>query len=109
MKLAGPLPCLFACPLPRVARASVSRVIFGERSLIARMRSLPKLLSGPDPQTGLDRTVASDASGHFRLTGLLPGPYDINARLPGFAAWIRKGVTVHLLRWSMTANRLGLA
>ena len=47
-----------------------------------------------DTQTGLPRTVTTDNTGQFRVTGLSPATYDVRARMPGFATEIRKGVAV---------------
>ena len=47
-----------------------------------------------DTQTGLQRTVTTDNTGQFRVTGLSPATYDVRAQMPGFATEIRKGVTV---------------
>ena len=47
-----------------------------------------------DTQTGLQRTVTTDNTGKFRVTGLSPATYDVRAQMPGFATEIRKGVTV---------------
>jgi|HubBroStandDraft_6_1064221.scaffolds.fasta_scaffold13295_2 hypothetical protein len=47
-----------------------------------------------DTQTGLRRTVVTDATGQYRVTGLPPATYDVSAGLSGFSTDIRKGVTV---------------
>ena len=47
-----------------------------------------------DTQTGLQRTVTTDNTGQFRVTGLSLATYDVRAQMPGFATEIRKGVTV---------------
>src|SRR5580658_9467994 len=47
-----------------------------------------------DTQTGLRRTVTTNSSGQFRVTGLSPATYDVSAQMTGFATGIRKAVTV---------------
>jgi hypothetical protein len=47
-----------------------------------------------DTQTGLRRTVTTNSSGQFRVTGLSPATYDVSAQMTGFATGIRKSVTV---------------
>ncbi len=56
---------------------------------------LPRVtVTALDPQTGLQRTAASDSTGQFRLTGLPPATYEVSAQLSGFATGVRKGVGV---------------
>jgi len=45
-------------------------------------------------QTGLTRTVMTNATGQFRVAGLSPATYDVSAKMSGFATQIRKGVVV---------------
>jgi hypothetical protein len=47
-----------------------------------------------DPQTGMQRSVSSDASGRFQTTALPPATYDVSAQHAGFGTEIRKGVVV---------------
>ncbi len=47
-----------------------------------------------DPQTGLQRTAATDSSGQFQFGGLPPSNYDMTVRMNGFATEISKGVVV---------------
>ena len=47
-----------------------------------------------DTEKGSRRTAMTDDSGEYRVTGLLPGTYDVSAGLPRFQTEIRKGITV---------------
>src|SRR5215831_3501367 len=47
-----------------------------------------------DPQTGLQRSTITDATGQFRLTGLPPATYELTAQLSGFSTGVRKSVGV---------------
>ncbi|HEX3821097.1 MAG TPA: TonB-dependent receptor [Candidatus Sulfotelmatobacter sp.] len=47
-----------------------------------------------DAQTGLNRTVATDGAGQYRIAGLSPSTYEVSAALSGFATEIRKSVPV---------------
>src|ERR1035437_5910094 len=49
-----------------------------------------------DPQTGLQRTAVTDATGQFRVPNLAPATYDVSVRVPGFANAVRKGVVVSI-------------
>jgi len=51
-----------------------------------------------DPQTGLQRTAVTDATGQFRVPNLAPATYDVSVRVPGFANSVRKGVVVSIGR-----------
>ena len=44
--------------------------------------------------SGHSKTVTSDASGHFMVTGLTPGAYNVVATAPGFNAVIKNDVNV---------------
>ncbi len=45
---------------------------------------------------GFRRTVLTEGSGQYRITGLPPSTYDVSAEMRGFDTAIRKGVTVTL-------------
>src|SRR4051812_12423462 len=47
-------------------------------------------------ETGLRRTVMTDESGEYQVTGLAPAIYDVTAEVRGFETAIRKGVTVSI-------------
>ncbi len=47
-----------------------------------------------DPQTGLQRTAATDSSGQYQFAGLPPSTYSVTVRMNGFATEISKGVVV---------------
>jgi hypothetical protein len=49
-----------------------------------------------DPQTGLQMTTTTDASGEFQTTGLPPAVYNVSVQRSGFGNQIRKGVTVRV-------------
>src|SRR5258705_10016227 len=51
------------------------------------------VLVRPDASADL-RTTMTDASGHFSVTGLLPGTYTIEVAVPGFDVVFRNGVQV---------------
>src|SRR5262245_31226494 len=43
-------------------------------------------VTGRNPDTGLTRTVVTEADGRFRLAALPPGQYELKAELAGFGA-----------------------
>ena len=49
-----------------------------------------------DAQTGLERSVVTDATGQYHITGLPPATYDVTVKLAGFSTDIRKLVTIAL-------------
>ncbi|RKH30374.1 hypothetical protein D7Y13_13460 [Corallococcus praedator] len=49
------------------------------------------LVSGEDGEAG---RALSDAEGHFRIRGLVPGSYDARVSATGFASTVRYGLTV---------------
>ncbi|HVL69749.1 MAG TPA: TonB-dependent receptor [Vicinamibacterales bacterium] len=44
--------------------------------------------------TGVSRTLSTDAEGRYRALGLVPGPYRVTAELSGFARAVREGLIV---------------
>ena len=46
--------------------------------------------------TGISRTVVSDADGRYAVPGLNPGQYDLQAEKMGFGTEVRKGVTLNV-------------
>src|SRR4051794_36634475 len=44
--------------------------------------------------TGVERTLVTDAGGRFTAADLQPGPYSLKASLEGFATVNRSGVTL---------------
>jgi hypothetical protein len=44
--------------------------------------------------TGLTRIAITDAEGRYRIAALPPGSYELSAQLQGFAASVRRGVTL---------------
>ena len=95
--LAGPILCLFALSFAASGQSgSVSGDIRGTITDSSGAVLAKVTVKAADPQTGLQRTVASDTSGQFRLTGLPPGSYELTAQLTGFATGVRKGVAVVL-------------
>ena len=93
--LVGSLLCLFVFASAASAQSiSVSGDIRGTVTDPSGA-VLPKVtITAVNPQTGLQRTVATDASGQFRLTGLPPAVYDLTAQLTGFAVEVRKDIKV---------------
>jgi hypothetical protein len=47
-----------------------------------------------NPQTGLRRSVTTDAAGGYQVTGLPPASYEVTAASSGFATVVSKGVVV---------------
>lgn len=45
-------------------------------------------------ETGVARTVVTDAAGNYLVTSLVPGTYDVSAELSGFATAVRQSVPV---------------
>src|SRR4051812_21116237 len=60
-------------------------------------------------QTGLRRTVATDETGQYQVTGLAPAIYDVSAELRGFETATRKGVTVSIGQTVFADFQLSLA
>lgn len=54
------------------------------------LAAVPSLSAG----TGEEWTAESDAAGRFRLAGLLPGRYELEATAPGFARTVLPGIGV---------------
>jgi hypothetical protein len=56
---------------------------------------LPKVtVNVVDTQTGLKRTVVTDAAGQYRIAGLSPSTYEVSVTLTGFATELRRNVQV---------------
>src|ERR1700688_4388024 len=92
------LACTFVCLLLAASVAQAQGVgssgdITGTVTDSAGAAVLKANVNVVDSQTGLQRTVTTDSTGQFRVTGLSPATYDISAQMPGFATEIRKGVT----------------
>ena len=49
-----------------------------------------------DPQTGLQRTAATDSGGQYQFSALPPSTYTVTVRMNGFATEVSKGVVVPL-------------
>ena len=49
-----------------------------------------------DPQTGLQRTAATDSGGQYQFSGLPPSSYSVTVRMNGFATEVSNGVVVPL-------------
>src|SRR5690606_16806573 len=45
-------------------------------------------------ETGVARTVVTDAAGNYLVTSLVAGTYDVSAELSGFATAVRQNVPV---------------
>jgi outer membrane receptor protein involved in Fe transport len=60
-------------------------------------------------QTGMTRTAVTDDQGHYRVTNLNLGDYEVDAALSGFQTEVRKGVTLTIGREAVVdfAMRLG--
>src|SRR5438270_1207502 len=93
--LAGPFLCLIALSSMLYAQSvSVSGDITGTVTDPSGA-VLPKVtVTAADKETGFRRTVSTDASGQFRLTGLPPAIYELTADLSGFSTEVRSAVTV---------------
>ena len=59
--------------------------------------------------TRVAQTTVSDSQGHYTLTNLLPGPYDIEAALPGFQTIVRNGVRLVVGSESVVDFTLGVS
>jgi hypothetical protein len=56
--------------------------------------------------TRVVQTTVSDSQGHYTVTNLLPGPYDIEAALSGFQTIVRNGVRLVVGSESVVAAHL---
>ena len=59
--------------------------------------------------TGLTRSVLTDASGGYRASGLSLGGYEVRAELEGFQVVLRKGITLTVGREAVVNFKLALA
>ena len=59
--------------------------------------------------TGLTRSVLTDASGGYRASGLSLGAYEVRAELEGFQVVVRKGITLTVGREAVVNFKLALA
>lgn len=59
--------------------------------------------------TGLSRTIVTDASGVFRFAALPVGRYELEAELAGFSKYVRSGLTLSLNQEAVIDIALGLA
>src|SRR5262249_44461264 len=88
--------------LASAAAAQVSSAILQGVVSDAQSGVLPGVsITITNVDTGLTRETSSDAAGFFRVTALPPGPYTIEAKLDGFAAYSR---TALLLTIGQTAT-----
>src|SRR5712691_10622041 len=45
-----------------------------------------------NPDTGSERVVSTDDQGHYKVTGLAPGSYELSGTLTGFKTEVRSGL-----------------
>ena len=56
---------------------------------------IPKgTVTAEDVARGIRLSATVDANGQYRFTNLLPGTYDLTARIPGFQTLLQKGVVI---------------
>ncbi|MBX3276987.1 MAG: TonB-dependent receptor [Acidobacteria bacterium] len=51
-------------------------------------------VTAKNTRTGLERKVATDESGRYRISELLPGEYQVQVEQPGFTTGVRDGVVL---------------
>lgn len=51
-------------------------------------------VTATDAARGLKRTITSDYSGHYEITGLFPAVYDVSVEIAGFQGAVTKGIVV---------------
>ncbi len=72
--------------LAQITAATISGIVKDESGAI-----LPGVtVEVKNLDTGLTRSVASDANGYFTIPGLAPGPYEARATLQGFAIVVER-------------------
>ena len=81
---------MLACP--NAAMAQVSAAISGRVEDASGTPISGATVIVKNTETGLTRTVSTDASGSYRALSLSPGPYEIRAEKEGFKAALRTGV-----------------
>lgn len=59
-----------------------------------------------DTQTGLQRSVTTNSTGQYRLTGLPPATYDVSVKVSGFEAQVQKNIVVSVGRTASADFRL---
>jgi len=47
-------------------------------------------------ETGIERSIVSDAAGRYQVTGLIPDHYDVQAEAQGFQTEIRRGLELNV-------------
>lgn len=91
------LGCLVLWPQTawnQVAAGSISGTVKDASGAVS-----PKVqITARNVDTGVSRTVQTDGTGHYLVTNLLPGNYEVRAELAGFDTEVRRGITLTLGR-----------
>lgn len=81
--------CLFCLPLMSQApTGSISGVVTDATGAVVPGAKV----SVTNVSQGISRAATTDEAGRYNMPALIPGPYEIEARMQGFQKEIRKGV-----------------
>jgi Carboxypeptidase regulatory-like domain len=78
------------------AKAQVAAAISGRVEDASGSAMIGVSIAVKDLETQATHTVTTDAAGNFRVLGLAPGPYEIEAEKAGFKTVIRTGINLEV-------------
>ncbi len=78
--------CAFAAA--QTATGSISGVVQDESGAVIPNANVTIV----NVETGISRSVTTDPSGRYRVQGLIPDHYDVQAQMTGFETSVRKGL-----------------
>jgi hypothetical protein len=91
-------------PQAQVASADLKGTIFDPSNATVTSARV----TSTNINTGVSRSVISDANGEYRIALLAPGEYDVMAEAPGFAAQLHKGIILTVGQTAVIDFRLQL-
>ena len=82
--------CILFCPagFAQTATGSISGVVQDESGAVVPNANV--IIR--NVETGISRSVTTDAGGRYRVQGLIPDNYEVQAQLTGFETSVRQGV-----------------
>ena len=76
------------CALAQTSTGSISGVVQDESGAVIPGATV----TITDVDTGISRSVISDAGGRYRVPSLIPDRYEVQAQMTGFETGVRKGI-----------------
>ncbi|OFW43571.1 MAG: hypothetical protein A3J28_00520 [Acidobacteria bacterium RIFCSPLOWO2_12_FULL_60_22] len=76
------------CALAQTSTGSISGVVQDESGAVIPGANV----TITDVDTGINRSVVSDAGGRYRAPSLIPDRYEVQAQMTGFETGVRKGI-----------------